>query len=160
MSDDDIKAIEARHPAMCSGNYVGHCLLCDLAALVAEVRRLRADRDLLDDVMTVLRWSTQRDGIRDTTYEPLVESVCQGVGYGALMDAAQRCWRRSAERRGDPPGGEHVAGPCRGTVDAWLRAYDATPGRPAGKGHGAEGVVVAIDDDRTTREQEEDSDDE
>lgn len=107
--------------------------------------RLTAVSALLDDVMGVLRWSTERDHIRDPYYESLVEGLCRGTGYGALMDSAQRCWRRSADRRGDPPGGEHVAGPCRGTVDAWLRTYEALPGAKPPRGNGAHGVFVQID---------------
>ena len=120
-----------------------------VAEKVVALRATLAERDearaLLDDVLGVLRWSTERDDIRDPVYEPLVESICNGVGYGALMDSTQRCWRRSAETRGDPPGGEHTAGPCRGTVDGWLRKYDAMPGAKPPKGNGAQGVVVIID---------------
>ena len=118
---------------------------------IAEGRRLeRANGEavwsLLDDVMNVLRWSTERDNIVDSVYEPLVERTCNGVGYGALMDSAQRCWRRYLVQRGEPAGGEHVSGPCRATVDAWLRAYEALPGeKPAKRGHGARGVVMQIE---------------
>lgn len=120
-------------------------MIADLTGHVASAEGERDDaRRLLDDVMTVLRWSTERDNIRDPLYEHIVETNCAGVGYGALMDSAQRCWRRSAERRGDPVGGEHIAGPCRGTVDAWLRAYESMPGAAAPRGHGARGVVVVV----------------
>lgn len=106
---------------------------------LADVERFRAlarkhgdERDaamkLLADVMESLRWSTERDDVRDPVYERKVEEVCGGAGYGALMDSAQRCWRRHAARRGDPVGGEHIAGPCRGTVDRWLREFAALPG--------------------------------
>lgn len=104
------------------------CEACEHKAVVAERDRLRQEladlRALTADVMRSLRWTTQRDEISDPIYEAKVESVCDGAGYGALMDSAQRCWRKALKRRGEYVGGELVAGPCRGTVDAWLRKWE------------------------------------
>lgn len=97
-----------------------------LAYTVVEVAKERdAMHALLTDVMQSLRWTTEGDAIRDPRYEAKVEAVCDGEAYGALMAAAQRCWRRTLARRGEFVGGEHVAGPARATVDRWLQTWNA-----------------------------------
>lgn len=103
--------------------------VAEVNARLAAMSRVKAERDamhaLLTDVMQSLRWTTEEDDIHDPHYEAKVESVCGGDAYGALMAAAQRCWRRMLARRGEFVGGEHVAGPARATVDRWLRTWDA-----------------------------------
>jgi hypothetical protein len=80
------------------------------------------ERQLLDEILAALKASTERDNIHDPIYEPLVDRVCAGNGYGALMDSAQRCWRRDLKEMG-LAGGEHIAGPARATVDRWLKLH-------------------------------------
>lgn len=57
------------------------------------------------------------DGVRMQLHaaeDAEVEALCERVGYGAVMDAAYRLWRRK------DPVGAHTVGPCVGTVQAVL----------------------------------------
>lgn len=64
----------------------------------------------------------------DKTHLPAVEALGERIGYGALMACAQLAWRRSAFAKGDPVGGEFVAGPCYATVLATLETIRAALG--------------------------------
>lgn len=52
----------------------------------------------------------------DPDYGAEVEALGRRIGFGALMSSAQASWRAVLLEKGNPVGGEFVAGPCYATV--------------------------------------------
>jgi hypothetical protein len=69
----------------------------------------------LEEAETVLAL-VERPAFPDPLYHEEVKALGRRIGFGALMSTASAGWREVAQERGDPIGGEFVAGPCHGTV--------------------------------------------
>ena len=70
----------------------------------------------------------------DRSYGPEVDELGRRIGFGALMSSAQASWRKYLHDKGNPLGGEFVAGPTFGTVTRTLgiirSALAAAKGQP------------------------------
>lgn len=88
-----------------------------LASSLAAVERQR------DELVGTLREAEEvlalmeRPSQEDPAYGDEVRALGDRIGFGALMASASASWRR---RLPEGLGGEHVSGPCRGTVDLIL----------------------------------------
>lgn len=73
-----------------------------------------------------------RDSLRSRRFsvpeDPEVMALGRRIGFGALLDSAQKCWREVLEEQG-LSGGEFTVGHCRATVEKALKAYDAREGK-------------------------------
>lgn len=67
-------------------------------------------------VRSMLNNSSDRENLR-ASEDDEVRSLCERIGYGAVMDSAARQWRKK------DPVGAFVTGPCIGTIKHDLRAY-------------------------------------
>lgn len=112
----DVEAIERRYAEPSWRIYAR----TDVPALIAEVRRLRAERDGLRAALTeaeeVFELSDP-DGDRvwrDAPEDPAVLALCERHGFGAVIDSVVRQWRRRDSV------GAYTAGSCVGTVRSTL----------------------------------------
>jgi len=80
---------------------------------------LKTARDALADAVDVLALA-ENPAWPDPKYHNEVKSLGLRIGFGALMATASAGWREYLADQGYPTGGEHVAGPCLGTVKATL----------------------------------------
>jgi hypothetical protein len=92
----------------------------DLSAAVAEgeargLERAAKLREAADEAMAEMKLCTTRDF--DAPEDAEVGALGRRIGFGALMDAASKEWKRSLEATGWPSGGQHTTGPCFDTVD-------------------------------------------
>ena len=88
-----------------------------IAVLEAALRE--KDEALTDCVDTLAL--VERPAFVDPRYGAEVAALGKRIGFGALMASASASWRQALADRGDPCGGEFVAGPCHATVVASLR---------------------------------------
>lgn len=98
-------------------------MLKEKAGELAAVKRQRdALVDALRDAEEVLALM-ERPRQEDPAYGAEVRALGARIGFGALMSSASASWRKALP---EGLGGEHVPGPCRGTVD-WIlkRVRDA-----------------------------------
>ncbi|MER9833408.1 hypothetical protein NKJ28_00325 [Mesorhizobium sp. M0145] len=73
----------------------------------------------LEDAEDTLRL-VERPALRDPQHGDEVEALGLRIGFGALMSSASASWREHLATKGNPVGGEFVAGPCHGTVVSTL----------------------------------------
>lgn len=85
-------------------------------ALVAENARLLAALKEAEIVLALMEHTPPLDL---PNYDA-VDALGAAIGYGALMSSAERAWRDKLTSTNMPAGGEHVAGPCRSTVESCL----------------------------------------
>ena len=77
-------------------------------------------REALESLVDMLA-DVERPAKKDPVHGPLVEHLGNQIGFGALMSSAEASWREMLKQRGDPVGGEHVAGPCRAVLEKRLK---------------------------------------
>ena len=80
---------------------------------------LKTAREALADAVDFLALA-ENPAWPDPKYHNEVKSMGLRIGFGALMATASAGWREYLADQGYPTGGEHVAGPCLGTVKATL----------------------------------------
>ena len=71
-------------------------------------------REAADEAMAEMKLCTTRDF--DAPEDAEVGALGHRIGFGALMAAASKEWKRSLEATGWPSGGQHTTGPCFATV--------------------------------------------
>lgn len=100
MTEDELRAIEYRNrlgPAVCSDHQSGcACYYCDMAALLAETRRLRAVEDALGALLSACR--NERRNPDGTFSDRLLEAM--DAGYEALDAPASPHVAPEATERG------------------------------------------------------------
>ena len=115
---DLIEELQARARAAESARATAEAALVEARA---ETERLLV---IVRDADRALR-SCGKTPERDQDCHDEVVRIGSRVGFGALMTAAERAWRDLLEEDSYPGGGEFVAGLCRYTIDALLKATGA-----------------------------------
>lgn len=60
-----------------------------------------------------------RSGIRDEGLDPIVTTLCERHGYGAVMDSASRMWAEKCAK--DFPGSNHTVAACASVRQDWCK---------------------------------------
>lgn len=76
-------------------------------------------REALVECVDVLAMN-EHPAFPDPLYHAEVKALGERIGFGALMSTASAGWREVLAAKEWPTGGEFVAGPCFGTVQATL----------------------------------------
>ena len=105
------------------GVHATHCCLehgCkygddDCPVMMGTVDGLSAEEceHCIEDIKRFVEAFHRINAPRYASEERMVKTLGEKIGYGRMMQLAQKLWRQALIDQGYPPGGEFVSGPCK-----------------------------------------------